>query len=378
MPGILDNKLGDLLKGGGAAAALGANPLLGILAGPTIRRNRERRELENRRMRDEITARDDLVGLLNRNETVRAPGKELLSIDGPSTELPGKRVSVPAHRTQGGQQELMGILARINPEAAVQAALPQQGRADPSVIREMQALGYPLTKEGFQQYQQDKGTDNDPLAAFLAAESLRQRQNENQRAEEEARQTAEERRVSRETRNSSLNKVLRNVSDLSDANDKLTESFLRPGAFVDARRTGLQAFELAKRWAGGDTKEEQEILKAAGNFEKGAANLLQDLLPQLEGINANTDGRLAQIQKSLANLGTEPGTNAKILSETIFEILDIADINNFNIQGRDQMLRLASNLRNFKPESKVAQPPADVDPAVWNAMTPEEKALWQQ
>lgn len=354
--GLLDNGVGDLIRGVGGAAMVGANPLFGLLAMPGIKSSRVRREAENKALRDRMEAADKMSGLFAQNTDVVAPGRTVQGIpagpDGVGSEtvnIPGTRHNVPAYKTPQGQQEMLGILAQIDPAAAAKGAMPQNTRAN-TMEQKIGALNQEAQRRGYGPEETNAFIDENlarggnPLAEFMAQEALDRVTRENELAEEEATRTAEERRVDRETRTSSSNRILRTVNDLAKANETLSNSNLRPGAFIETRRAGLQGWELAKRWAGGDTTEEQAILRAAGDFEKGAANLLQDLMPQLEGINANTDARLGQIQKSLAGMGTEPGTNSKILSETIYEVIDIAKINGWNIEGSDEMMDLARSL----------------------------------
>jgi hypothetical protein len=66
MAGLLDNKVGDVLKGAVSAAAFGANPALGLLFGGAIGNSRLKREAENKMIRDSMAARDQMADLFGR------------------------------------------------------------------------------------------------------------------------------------------------------------------------------------------------------------------------------------------------------------------------------------------------------------------------
>ena len=65
--GILDGIKGrDSVLGAIAAGAAGINPLVGLLAGPLLANSpsRQRKEMENQQMRDQMAARQELPGVL--------------------------------------------------------------------------------------------------------------------------------------------------------------------------------------------------------------------------------------------------------------------------------------------------------------------------
>ena len=68
--GTIENKIGGLLHNpnvqGMAAAALGGvNPLLGLLIGPSIKMDRERRVMENQAMRNKLTTQQNAMDAIN-------------------------------------------------------------------------------------------------------------------------------------------------------------------------------------------------------------------------------------------------------------------------------------------------------------------------
>ena len=371
MAGLLENNVGDFIKGAGTAALMGANPLLGLLAGGAIKNNRMKREAENKMLRDRMTATDELTGLLNSKTTTAAPtvgpSKVVEGLPGmfEPFAIPGKRGEVPTVQTPEGQQQLLGIMSKLNPGATGASLLPKQNARTNTMAQRIGALQQEALRRGLSPEETNAFIDAnlssgsfDPMA-MLAGQMQEERLAAQRLANEEAQKTAEreadERRRGIASQTASLRSTLRGIDDLAKNNEFLAGTILRPGWAAEPRKTGLSAWETAKRAFGGDTATEQQLLQSFGDFEKGAANLLNDLLPQLEGINANTDNRLAQIRKSLADVGNEPGTNAKILSETIYDLLDIATIEGFEIPNEQKWLSMAENLRSFGTRNKVGR-----------------------
>lgn len=117
--GLLDN---PMVQGGLMAAATGFNPLIGLLAGPAIKNDRERRELELDALRDEVSGRKDrrsaqgeITGLLADTTPVIGPDRFIEGI-GEDIAIPGRMQQVPATATPQGQERMMGLLARAAPE----------------------------------------------------------------------------------------------------------------------------------------------------------------------------------------------------------------------------------------------------------------------
>ena len=367
MAGLLDNKFTDVLKGGAAAAVVGANPLLGLLAYPELKKRREQREMDNELARDKMTthrdmqdARSDLSGLLGRRKSlVPANAPNAPSPDGLNEVVPFQQgPEGPYYKTEQGQQELMGILARLDPAAAAQAALPpvQQERSNTldlkiqAAIREAGRRGYDpeKTNEFVDTIVTRGGQEGMSIAEMLLMEQRRQKleldrdaANRNEELREKAFRTGEV----------GINSSLRRIKSLGDANQQLSTGFLRPGWGVELRAEGLSAWEAMNRFVGNDTSKAQMMLKQYDDFEKGAANLLIDLSTSLSeqgsGFSANTNEKLRQMQEAMANLGKQPGTNAKILSDEIYNLLDIADIEDFEIRDEEVYRQYAQSLSDF-------------------------------
>lgn len=337
--------------------------------GRGVARARERREIENKLLRDSVAAREEFTDLLGRTVEVprQAPPPQAFQLyqDPARQQLPMSPIAgpggfdtVPAVQTPEGQQQVLQLLSRMSPEGAMAAAesiMPGVSKRTTAAMNEMQWLGMEPTIENFQRYHEMRGGPPDPLTTLIAAQQLEATRLANEQRAREAAEAAETKRVETAQREASLNATLRNVGDLAAGNEFLSNTILRTGWGAEQRKTGVSFVEFVKRITGGDSSQEQLLLQTYGDFEKGTANLLNDLLPQLKGINANTDNRLAQIQKSLAAIGNEPGTNAKILSEVIYDVLDIATIGGFNVPQIETWRGLASNLRQFNLTGKQFQ-----------------------
>jgi len=362
MAGLLDNKVGDVVKGVGMAALGGVNPLFGLLAAGGIKNNRMKREAENKKLRDQMTATDELTGLLNSKTTTAAPtvgpSKVVEGLPGmfEPFAIPGKRGEVPTVQTPEGQQQLLGIMSKLNPGATGASLLPKQNARTNTMQQRIGALGAEADRRGLVGEEKNafidqylaQGAQGDPVMAMLMSERLEEKRLANDSAAEQARIDRENRERSRAAREVALNSTLRRVESLGNNNETLSENlWMRPGWAAKERAGALGAWEFGKRLVGANTKEDQDVLQAYTSFNKDAANLLADMLPNFEGMNAQTDSRLRQIQTMLADIGQEPGTNSKILAESIYEVLDIANINKFVIEDEQRWLNMAKQFTDF-------------------------------
>ena len=345
-----------LVQGIGGAIAFGANPLVGLLAAPGIRNSRERAELRNEGLRAEVdaiegraSAIDELQGLLRSDVTGRnrTPDFQLDDVAGEGA-LPvrnlNRDVRVPTIATPEGRLQAQGLLAEIAPQQTAASLLGSP--RERTNTTEQKAIA--LRQEGQRQGLTGEDLNNfinqglfssgdstlDQLMATLAVED-RIFRNEQQRREQE--ESEEESRKSFKRQQVAINSGLRESMAAAGLNDELAETSLRTGQFAPVFKQGVGLQAAAKRFFGMDSTEQDELLANFGLFEKSTANLLLDVLPTLEGLDAGTDNRLRQIQSSLANTTAEPGANAKILAQGMREFVNIADIHGFEIDNRERV-----------------------------------------
>lgn len=360
---VLD-KLKGLLQsptaqGIGMAAATGFNPLIGLLAAPGIKSGRERREIEMDERRERIraarsqnNARDDLRGLLTQNTTVQGAPRSvgLLDPEGgmDAISIPSRRESVPTVNTPAGQQQLMGLLGELAPGAVAQSVLPSN-RADSATIREMQALGYPLTQEGFQAFQDAKGGGTQEIEALLTRLEL-------ENAITERDQTRQERTRARQTEERGINRNLRKIGDLAELSQNLQGTFLETGLPFSEFRRGIAGGKAGlQKLIGMDAEKTEEMLADYDKLNKGLSDLIIETQDRFGG--TLTNDKLALLENASANPEISPEAAAAIFADIAEIHLDQADINEYSIEDRREVEKLILDLRNFKRNKDDAGEP---------------------
>ena len=94
------------LQGAGLASAFGANPLVGLLAGPLIKNERQRASAEMRLLQNRLIRDDRSLGAQ----------QQLAGILGEQVTLPGVPGQVPRIATPEGRQQAMGLLGDVSPD----------------------------------------------------------------------------------------------------------------------------------------------------------------------------------------------------------------------------------------------------------------------
>lgn len=349
MPGLLE-KFGPTLQGVGGALAVGANPLLGLLAGPGIKASRDRRALENEALRGGVDqqkriaeAQEQLKGLLSRESTVVGQPTPILGLDGPIGEVPGRRNVIPSVNTPEGQRELLGLLGTIAPQQAAQGLLNRGERAAPSDIRTMQSLGIPLTTEGFEQFQSLKGGDISNLTDKLDAELKLLELQRNRKLEERDRQ---EEAQNKTMFANSVNRNLSNIDNLAALNRNLQGTFLETGLpLSDIRRATQAGAAGIGQLLGADTKEAR---KALGDFDKLNKGLNDLVIETMDRFGSNlTNDKLTLLQNASANVNIAPEAIASILANVAEIYLEQADLNDVKVPNRESFEALITRERNF-------------------------------
>lgn len=235
-----------------------ARVLSPIVGGENLQRGRDRREMENRMLRDSIAAQEEFVDLLGRTVEVprdapqmrqpqlwQDPAASQQGLPMSPVAGPGGFQTVPEISTPQGQQRVMQLMARMSPDGAMKVAehvLPGSIERATAAMKEMQMFGYPLTQQGFQQYNADRGGGQNGIADLVALSLIQQR--EQQTAADAAtaeRETEERTREDRAYRNN-LQVSGDSLMELAKVNERLMgregiEGILsRPGLGFDAIR----------------------------------------------------------------------------------------------------------------------------------------------
>ncbi len=326
-------KMGDAIIGAILSTVATGSPMPGLMAGGMHGSGRERRARENDLMRDKFDARDDLVGLLSRSSTVERPGMMLDSVDGSAPyQLPGKRARVPTYQTADGQQELMGILARIDPAAAAKAALPNQERAN-TMEQRIAALREEARRRGYTPDETNKfidanlGAGTDPMAA-LALEMQQQRLEAARRAEEEAQREAEREAEDREVEaneyRNNLQSSAENLMELYAVNERLGNDNSALGYLT---KSGLP-FEQLRR--GAASVLNPEAAADVNTFDSLVNQIAIERL-KTENFDGNTNARFGAFTKTKPSYEFMGPANAKTIIRQLKGILLADEANNFTL-----------------------------------------------
>jgi len=279
-------------------------------------------------------------------------------------ENAAKREELTAgRRRRGAQQELtgllssgtpfeeipLGLLGRVAPEAVVGGILgqrfPEQGRAAPSIIRELEAIGIdPMSAEGREVVLNNLKGQNAPDELLQRIDlQLKSLQLDNERAEiaERAETKAQDFRA----KGVALRADLRNVTELVQLNDALEGTSQQPGlTFQDIRRsTGEGVNEIAELF-GVDRSAARKIISQRDAFNKLANNFLIRSSSRFVG-GTLTDQKLNTLRSSMAGVGITPGANRVILADTLDALLEAAEIEGVSIDNETEIRALATKLR---------------------------------
>lgn len=304
------------------AAAFGFNPALGLLAAPALRTQRERAQMENQAAREQLKQQQRARTAMQ--QLPRAMGSAPPTLLDPQT---GQAMAQPGAQQQY-QQRMMGLLGQIAPQDVARGVLgtmmPGEQRAAPSDIRTMQALGLPLTAEGYQQFQQMQGGDIDDLLKRLQAEEII---SERERAAEDRQQEGAREQMS-------ISQTLNRGEEMLNLNEQLEGTWLEPGRFGAEERAPLASLfgEIAGGFGFDETSErQQQNVDASAKFKKASADFVIGIMDRMEGNVSNM--KLQQIRDASAGLGTSPAANRAIVGNILETTLQEADIGNIDLGG---------------------------------------------
>ena len=381
--GLLGN---EFVQGAAGAAAFGANPLVGLLAGPVIKGSRDRYAQENEDRRRSLAARERLPELLaQRTESQTLPGMGLLNLEDDSVQqLPGRRAQGLYANTVEGQAELQGLLTDIAPQTAVQGMLanqrPPAARSAPAVVRVADELG--LTGKERDQFIRDNFNPNVSTESMQSLIDLQRAQLELQRSTDERDQENAQREVKRRQFGNSLHTTIDNLFELSAVNDQLAGTGQRPGFGAGARSGIGSAVAFGADMVGADqfAGDVQANVDLAERFDTLANEILIDSLN-----TGNFDARLESKFRAFAS--TKPDrenqgsrANSLAIADKFDAALLAADANGEFIpeERRAKVEAEIKRLREFQlsPASILQMPFEDVlglDEDEIDRWTPEQQ-----
>jgi hypothetical protein len=247
---------------------------------------------------------------------------------------------------------------------AAQMAQAQQGTQDPSDIRAMQSLGFPLTQEGFAAYNAAKGSPAGAATdALLAQLMVDQRRDQIERDRQGDTQRAEEQRVRREQTGSTLRRGLEQTGELVSLTEKLQGSFLEAGLPASSwRRVGAGGLSGIGAALGMDTGKLDQDLVNFDRLKKGLSDQLISLMSTGD-LGQGTNQKLQQFQNALATTETSPGAIMAIQANIAQTLLDEADAQKIEVPGRAAIEANIKKWHEYEAQP-VGEPVVDVPAAI--------------
>ncbi len=293
------------------AAAIGFNPLLGVLAAPAIANGRERRQLEN----DERRARMDLLSEQVGEIQARSAARDR------STEALG----VLAEQLGGGdpdRQALFSVLGNIAPNQLAQSvlgqALPQSTKA-PSSIAELDALGLPRTPENLRIIAEAKaagGGINPQLEQLMQAVQLQLLQRQLADADTAANAKAQAEADAKQAELDAINDQVAAIGRANESLNSLDGKFTAPGSQFNPAKRAVSGFSgaLLNLVSPGSGDDLQQQAADSGAFFKDSQILLGDMIAQQE---AQTGRGVTRAQQQVLADGT---LNENMQPETLRKV----------------------------------------------------------
>lgn len=234
-------------------------------------------------------------------------------------------------------------------------------RAPPADLRMMEALGFPMTPEGFAEYNAARGSEGGAEAmyqALLAQLAVAERQDTIARRQREDEAAATEERKARLTQQNTVNRSLKQTGEIVKLAEKLEGTFLEAGVpLADLRRTLSGAAAGIGSIIGADTAKARQINAAYDKLKKNTADQLINLMSS-GGLGEATNSKLEQYQKALASPETSVGAILSIQANIAEMLLDQADVEGYVVEDREKIEEQIAAMRAYsvgeaKPESNT-------------------------
>lgn len=315
-----------VVRGVAGAAAFGVNPLLGLLAVPALRNQREARALEME------TRRTDLRDRNRRRQSIdRLQG--LLAARG--TPPFREDADVPRIETPAGQRQALGLLADISPNVAAQGLLstvsPQQ-RSEPATLRLVRALRDPSLDEGQKELirQNVAGQGGEGLLQQI---ELQRAQIDLQRSLLDFQEKTNTQKDLETERERTIRTQSTNILSLVEKATELENQFLQPGApLMQGREFAAGVGRLAGDLFGTDTPGLDKQVTNLGELRKGLADLSIDMQTRFAG--TFTNDKLALLHQAMATTSNNPATIRTILRQITDLYLEKADQFDISLPNR--------------------------------------------
>lgn len=317
--------------------------------------------------------------------------KDMQALMQPGT-TPGP-VSAPTpapYTTPQGQQQMMGLLGQIAPEAMAQGLLAQQFQktepprvsTDYNTFKEL----YPELQEGTPAFREEFlkfSAESDPTGALMDQAQLALLTQELTAARETR---AEKEKTSAQERSSTVRHVIQDVSklkEMADLNNRLEGTALETGLpMPDLRRAWAGGIQALQAITGGDTSKAEALKADFDRFNKLSTDFVVGSLDRLAGTGAITDTKFQALMSSNASLSASPGANNLIIADNMEALLDGAEIEGIDIKDAAELRKTIARLRGTRSSAALPQMNGALNPTGGNseldALNAEIQALEAQ
>ncbi len=318
---------------------------------------------EERRMKNEIM-RQNLESNKRRSTAVNSLQSLLSQPTGTSVLRPDSDISTPE-----GQNNMMGLLAQINPEAVASGLLSKNKPRVSTDVATMQQLGFPLTQEGYAAFRQSGSNDSNLETLQLQLE-VRQALDDMQRDKKAQGQTTQLGEIEAK---SMLNEGVRMFKALDALEGSALEAGISLSDFRSQLASGLDSaltlFDKSPA-VGNKVRDQYDIFKKASvRFATAMAG---------EGA---TDASLANALSASPNIAMTTGANREVLASIMSDELKKAEARGYNVDAskylgyieavKNQNSVGVDKLPGFSSWSPEDQRRARVE---WLRMSPEDRA----
>lgn len=228
--------------------------------------------------------------------------------------------------------------ARRLAEMAVMSLTPIVGQANEArvsaAIGDMQQLGYPMTSEGFKQYNEDKGGEESEFSDLI---QLRLLEIEGSRAEREERQAVEaEEEQDRQSRRA-VREGLMLAEEVGQTATQLEGSLMAPGVPMSSlTRSVAGGAATLGALAGFDTEKLANDVAAYDSLKKNMARQVNTLIASGR-LGEATNAKLDQAKSSLANEELSPAAIRPIQADLIEAYLEDAEALGMEIPEEERL-----------------------------------------
>ncbi len=321
------------------AAAIGANPLLGLLAAPALADIAGDREREN-------TAADLQLSQAQRADRAAQNLPRLMDSAPPAIgNVETGQMEVPPEAAEIYRERQIGQLGQIAPEAVATGLLgevfPQGqdgGRATERVTLLEDRLGRPLTED---ELFAATGIAGDGMDIGDVLKRLQVEQILSER--EQARETETEQR---QLESLSTTELLGQGESVLKGLRELQGTFLEPGqSFMDIRRPVAAGMADINELFGREeaSRDMKETVGRFDKFVKDSTGLTMNLASKL-GTNL-TNFQLETLQKASAGAGVSPFAIKSVVTDVMERSLRRADIMGLDIPNRGEIESLLAEMK---------------------------------